>query len=242
MAGKLRTELYTIGVTQPWKVQLAIRLLSLRPTDDLLDVGCGGGYVAYHLAQRVRSVTGMDVDADAIEACQRAWQRHNLRFVVAEITGMSGAFDAITCQDVLEHIDPDEVGKTLAAMTSLLRSTGRLLLAVPIGGGHGHYPLTPAQTGGQLERLGLRVLLLEIVDMPLGVSIAHRTVTGLRRLVAGDQHVDRFSEMAAFRYSNTWLAVLYRWTLYPLLGVVSELDPRLYRPGTDRLLVVAEKK
>ena len=42
-----------------------------------------------------------------------------------------GGFDAVTCCAVLMHLAPDDLPATLAALVSVLRAEGRLLLALP---------------------------------------------------------------------------------------------------------------
>ena len=46
----------------------------LRPTDRVLDVGCGPGYIAELLRGRVRSVCGLDISARYVEECRRKFR------------------------------------------------------------------------------------------------------------------------------------------------------------------------
>ena len=75
---------------------------------DCVDVGCGSGGIAFHLAPLVRSMVGVDP-----ESWQR-WkdyqnQRKNLRFLQESVESLSipdASVDVVICNQVYEHV-PD---------------------------------------------------------------------------------------------------------------------------------------
>lgn len=118
-------------IESPW---LRARLAMLPPGAGILDVGCVDGWV-------------LDEYPDAIGVDQRDPPPHlspRVRLVDAEKTGLAGgAFDAVTCVSVLEHVglgwygdpvgDSGKPGRVVAEMARVLRPGGWLLLTVPIG-------------------------------------------------------------------------------------------------------------
>jgi 2-polyprenyl-6-hydroxyphenyl methylase/3-demethylubiquinone-9 3-methyltransferase len=99
----------------------------------ILDVGCGGGLLSEALAREGAQVTALDLAPDLVEVAKLHLLESNLRVdyrlqsVESLAEAMPGAFAAITCMEMLEHV-PDP-GSVLAACASLLKPGGRLLLS-----------------------------------------------------------------------------------------------------------------
>ena len=151
----------------------AMRLL--RPTDVVLDVGCGTGYGARLLADRCARVVGYEPEAPIARANVAEYPHPRLEFT-SDWPSLS-TFDAITCFDVIEHVQTDE--EFLAAMASRLQDGGVVFLS------------TPRKTGERLKNehcreydemalrqlLGTRfsrMLLLGQIDEVIGsISLSH---------------------------------------------------------------------
>lgn len=99
----------------------------------VLDVGCGGGLLSEAMAREGAHVTGIDLAPDLI----RIAKLHRLesgadvdyRLVAAETLASQapGAYDAIVCMEMLEHVpDPASV---LRACATLLKPGGRLIVS-----------------------------------------------------------------------------------------------------------------
>jgi 2-polyprenyl-3-methyl-5-hydroxy-6-metoxy-1,4-benzoquinol methylase len=76
---------------------------------DLLDVGCTAGLMTEIYSKTFRSVTGVDIDPDAVGRASADSAADNLRFLVKDAmdTGLPDeSFDVITCTQVYEHV-PD---------------------------------------------------------------------------------------------------------------------------------------
>jgi 2-polyprenyl-6-hydroxyphenyl methylase / 3-demethylubiquinone-9 3-methyltransferase len=76
----------------------------------VLDVGCGGGFLAEEFAKDGFDVTGIDPSAKSIEAARKhaAVGGLDIRYEVARgemIPFPDGSFDLVACCDVLEHVD-----------------------------------------------------------------------------------------------------------------------------------------
>lgn len=113
--------------------------LELRPSSSLLDVACGSGGPALHLARLTGcKVTGIDLYEEAVTTANRMAAEVSLearaRFLEADASQplpfQDASFDAILCVDSINHL-PDRHG-VLADWARLLRPGGRLLFTDPL--------------------------------------------------------------------------------------------------------------
>lgn len=106
----------------------------------VLDLGCAGGFMAEAIARRGADVTGIDPASVAIEAARAHAAQEGLEITYDVGVGESlpyedGAFDAVVCVDVLEHVSDlarvlDEVKRVLKPGAPFLFDTiNRTLLA-----------------------------------------------------------------------------------------------------------------
>lgn len=96
----------------------------------VLDVGCGGGYLAEAFARDGYEVTGIDPSAASVAAAEAHADAAGLsiRYRVGrgEMLPLGDAsFDIVACCDVLEHVD--DVRQVLAEVARVLRPGGVLL-------------------------------------------------------------------------------------------------------------------
>ena len=99
----------------------------------VLDVGCGAGLLSEAMAGEGARVTALDLSPELVEVAKLHLLEsgrqvdYRLQSVEALAAEMPGAFDAITCMEMLEHVpDPASV---LQACATLLKPGGRLLLS-----------------------------------------------------------------------------------------------------------------
>ena len=75
----------------------------------LLDVGSSTGIIDNFLADHFSEVTGIDIDKEAIQYAQQTFRKHNLKFKVDDLMGLSfsdNTFDVVVCTQIYEHV-PD---------------------------------------------------------------------------------------------------------------------------------------
>jgi 2-polyprenyl-6-hydroxyphenyl methylase/3-demethylubiquinone-9 3-methyltransferase len=99
----------------------------------VLDVGCGGGILAESMAARGASVIGIDMAEKPLKVAQlhllESGQEVDYRHTSAEALAleMPGAFDIITCMELLEHVPDPAV--TVEACARLAKPGGHLFFS-----------------------------------------------------------------------------------------------------------------
>jgi len=140
---QIDNEMYQIHGHEWWSEGASFDVLSLRycmnpvryayfrrkieklplPGRTLLDVGCGGGFLAEEFARDGFAVTGIDPATRSLEAARKHAADNNLDIDYREGKGEAlpfpdASFDVVACCDVLEHVDDlslviREVARTL---------------------------------------------------------------------------------------------------------------------------------
>jgi ubiquinone/menaquinone biosynthesis C-methylase UbiE len=105
-------------------------VLGLRPTGEVLDVGCGTGALARRLTGFGYQVTGID-PSDGMLEVMRA-RSPEIRAVVGSGTELpfeADSFDIVLSVATFHHIaEPAAVRETLAEMTRVARPRGRIMI------------------------------------------------------------------------------------------------------------------
>ncbi len=94
---------------------------------DVLDIGCGRGIFDAKAAQRVRSITGIDITLSEVEAARSLCRNTNIRFVVHDaekLFELEGTYDAMFSRFCFHHLNME---KTAAGIHARLKSGGRLV-------------------------------------------------------------------------------------------------------------------
>lgn len=80
---------------------------------NLLDIASSTGIIAYNLAKKFKSVTGADIDKEAIEYAKSQFHLKNLKFVVDDGLNLKfkdSTFDVVIATHVYEHVaDPEKL-------------------------------------------------------------------------------------------------------------------------------------
>jgi 2-polyprenyl-6-hydroxyphenyl methylase / 3-demethylubiquinone-9 3-methyltransferase len=96
----------------------------------VLDVGCGGGFLAEEFAALGCRVTGVDPSSASIAAARNHAEQGGLAIDYAEASGEAlpfgdGSFEVVYCCDVLEHVD--DVAKTVDEIARVVKPGGAFL-------------------------------------------------------------------------------------------------------------------
>ena len=111
----------------------------------VLDAGCGTGYGAAELALSASSVTGVDLDPEAIAFAREHYQSPALRFLASTCTAMpfpNHEFDVIVAFEVIEHLA--DYRAFLDECARVLRPPGLVIVSSP---NRRYYAETRAKTG-----------------------------------------------------------------------------------------------
>jgi 2-polyprenyl-6-hydroxyphenyl methylase/3-demethylubiquinone-9 3-methyltransferase len=99
----------------------------------VLDIGCGGGILAESMARRGAEVTGIDLSDKALRVAELHLRESGLavRYEMASAEDYAdrhaGAFDVITCMELLEHVP--EPASMVAACARLARPGGQVFFS-----------------------------------------------------------------------------------------------------------------
>ncbi len=103
------------------------------PGKRILDVGCGGGLLSEGMAVRGAEVTGIDLSEKPLGVAKlhllESGQKVDYRRISAEQLAdeMPGAFDAVTCLEMLEHVpDPASI---VSACACLVKPGGQVFFS-----------------------------------------------------------------------------------------------------------------
>lgn len=149
----------------------------------VLDLGCGGGFMAETLAKRGAHVTGVDPASDAVAAARQHAEDTGLTIAYEVGTGETlsapdGQFDTVVCVDVLEHVTDldatldqvarvtrsggtfafDTINRTLLARFVVVIAAERVLRILPRGTHDPALFIRPADLKAKLEARGFEVL------------------------------------------------------------------------------------
>jgi 2-polyprenyl-6-hydroxyphenyl methylase/3-demethylubiquinone-9 3-methyltransferase len=115
----------------PWLRRTLTETLGRQPEGlRTLDVGCGGGLLAEEFAQIGCRITGVDPSSLSLEAARAHAVAAGLEIEYRSASGErlpfeDGAFAAVYCCDVLEHVD--DVGATIGEIARVLEPGGVFL-------------------------------------------------------------------------------------------------------------------
>jgi SAM-dependent methyltransferase len=126
-------ELASTRVKQYLEAEIEFVLIRLRPTDSVLDLGCGYGRVAFRLADVAARVVGIDTSSESL-ALARHFTRAESRCQFLQMdasapTFRDGAFDVVVCVQngiCAFAVDPERLMREALRLT---RPGGRVLFS-----------------------------------------------------------------------------------------------------------------
>jgi cyclopropane-fatty-acyl-phospholipid synthase len=181
------------------KHELICRKLRLRPTERLLDVGCGWGTLAIHAAiNHEVQVVGVTLSRRQAELAGKrvaeagVADRVSIR-IQDERDVDDGPYDAVSSVGMFEHVGAERLGRYFSHIRDLLRPGGRLLnhgIARPPGKGR-RYPRNGfidryVFPDGELHEFGAVVSVMERAGLEVRdvESLREHYALTLRRWVA----------------------------------------------------------
>jgi len=97
----------------------------LDSSTQVLDVGCGAGFLSNELALHHLNVTGVDLSEDSIRVAQKFDSTKSVKYLAADAYNLPFAdqsFDVLTAMDFLEHVD--QPAKAIQEFSRVLKPGG----------------------------------------------------------------------------------------------------------------------
>jgi ubiquinone/menaquinone biosynthesis C-methylase UbiE len=132
------------GFVDMAQLDALLTLIHPRPSQHILDVGCGNGMIAEYVAERTGArVTGLDYIPAAVEQAARrtASNSHRLNFIVADINALTlpeCAYDIILSLDSIYF--SDDYAQTIRQFARALKPDGQMAIFYS----YGREPWVPA--------------------------------------------------------------------------------------------------
>src|SRR6476660_4915334 len=113
-----------------------VKLAKSRPTEKLLDYGCGDGTFLSLMADKFRVCVGADIEQEQVDDCRRRFAEvPNVTFCLVHDLNGAGhtrAYGVVTCMETLEHCTDSTVDRVLADLDRLCTRDGTVVISVPI--------------------------------------------------------------------------------------------------------------
>lgn len=116
------------------RLERIIPLLKLSKEDNVLDVGCGNGFLLELISSKVSNYTGLDTSKEFIDEAINIHPTHQNNFLnedVAEHSKTRRRYDKLFLMDVTDHIDNQNLSEILKACKKLLKKKGKLYIHTP---------------------------------------------------------------------------------------------------------------
>jgi cyclopropane-fatty-acyl-phospholipid synthase len=123
----------TLDNAQLAKKRLLTAKLLVRPSDRILDIGCGWGGLGLYLAETAEAnVTGITLSSEQFQVANgRAAERHisrSARFLLQDYRDVAGPFERIVSVGMLEHVGVNFYNTFFRRCAALLTDDGVMLL------------------------------------------------------------------------------------------------------------------
>jgi ubiquinone/menaquinone biosynthesis C-methylase UbiE len=158
---------------------------------DVLDVGCGEGWLARRLASAGARAVGLDPSRDALERARRDGPTGpSVRYVEGAAEALpfpDASFDVVIFFNSLHHAPPESMDAALAEAARVLRSDGLLYVQEPLAQGPAFELLRPVNdetpvrgAAQQALQRALKEQFVERVGRDVVLAVRHRDFDALR--------------------------------------------------------------
>ncbi|MBW2991628.1 class I SAM-dependent methyltransferase [Candidatus Woesearchaeota archaeon] len=112
-----------------------IRDYSPENPQNILEIGCGIGYVSWYIKENwpESKVKGIDLSSESISMAKKLFGSERLEFEIVDITNkeIQDKYDMIILMDIYEHISPDKRDSVHKTIKKIIRKGGRIILTFP---------------------------------------------------------------------------------------------------------------
>ena len=113
------------------RLQLLVKLLTLRPGERVLDIGCGSGWLADRCRRVGAQVVAMDIGRKGVHGARQRYP-NVASYEVGDLYHLPYAanrFDAVILSEVVEHLE--DIPSALREAARVLKPSGRMAISVP---------------------------------------------------------------------------------------------------------------
>jgi len=209
----------------------------LVPTQgQVLDFGCGPGYLVDHLLRSGISCAAVDSSGESVNLANQRFSTNPL-WKGAKIlsNGKSpyeeNAFDLVICLETIEHIMPEHMSQWLSELRRMIKpETGRLLITTPNAENLVQNSIYCAECGAVAHRYQhLSSFTRQSLARLLNQS-------GFQTILCDVTDFYRFQgPLFSKKFTHWSLADLYRWMRWQAAGLVDRVVPFSQPVGSRRL-------
>lgn len=119
------------------KIKARIDQIYLTKTMNVLEIGCGRGDTALHIAEKVHSITGVDYAIEGIRIANSIRKKYpkkiqqKVHFSVMDATKLSfktDQFDLVILIDTMDHLNRKEQERTMKEISRVLKKDGTVFI------------------------------------------------------------------------------------------------------------------
>lgn len=119
----------TLDNAQYAKMELIAKKLNLKPGMDVLDIGCGFGSMAQHLARKYKvNVVGVTLSKEQIEYANKNFPHNNVKIYYKDYRHVEGKFDRVYSVGMFEHVGRKNHHEYYNKCYELLKDNGIMLI------------------------------------------------------------------------------------------------------------------
>lgn len=114
-----------------WQRRVEMLTAHLKPTDKVLEIGCGTGYFTKEIVKTGAFVTAIDISPELLDIAKLEIKESNVIFVLDNAYDLSfdaNSFDSIVGSSVLHHL---EIEKAVSEMFRVLKPGGSFYFTEP---------------------------------------------------------------------------------------------------------------
>ena len=111
------------------KLNMIVKKLDLKPSDHLLDIGCGWGGLARYAAEKCGcEVTAVNISSRQLEYARKYCQGLPVKFLEKDYRDIDGSFEKIASVGMFEHVGGKNYRKFMKVVHKNLKDDGLFLL------------------------------------------------------------------------------------------------------------------
>jgi ubiquinone/menaquinone biosynthesis C-methylase UbiE len=116
------------------RLGILLELVQGKEGMNILDVGCGRGELVRHLSSMGARVWGLDISSDALKISRGTLREGKTPLGACLCKGnsvrlpfASGSFDRVILSDIMEHLGPEDLARTIKEVRRVIRSSGKVV-------------------------------------------------------------------------------------------------------------------